>query len=51
MIALVVSPWEKTASGREKTNDPAKANIERAFRGIAANAGPFARNLNMLNCS
>jgi hypothetical protein len=43
MIALVVSPWEKVASGKRKHSDPTKTNIKRVARGMVV--GPVSIHL------
>jgi hypothetical protein len=47
-MALVVSPCGKAATGRKKTNDPAKMSMERVFRILAETRFPSPQNFRLL---
>jgi hypothetical protein len=49
MIALVVSPWEKAASGKRTWNNPTKATIERIERSKFVELGSFIWAVRMIN--
>jgi hypothetical protein len=49
MIALVVSPWAKVASGKRKRNDATKTNIARDARSMLGDLVPLIWTVHMIN--
>jgi hypothetical protein len=48
-IALVVSPWEKAASGKRARNNPTKINIESVERSIVVSRVLFIWTVCIIN--